>query len=401
MPSLITFRDCIDHVLTTAGDLGESQSMGWARSAVIQAYRDVTTASEWKCYRGTGRIIFAAPYSTGTIAYNSSTRALTLSNGTLPSWARYGTVRLDGQMPLFLPTSRDSDTQLTLSAEFCPQADVASGTGYTLFRSIYPLPPGTVDFSRPVLQNRLWQPWQASLEDWMRNQRLWLRTGLPFTYTLIINPLNPNQRQLAVWGTPLTNETMDFIYVRSGRPLVLDGYANWSSQSGATVGTSAAGVTSLIVSSMVDGRAVGSMVRLAPTGTTVPPGGETSASMYLSQHMITAVANPTDAPTTTALTLDSAVPYTTTSNQFTISDGVDLADHIVPSLFRRAEYYWAMMRRPDNLKNALGAYTMQLKDSMGRENDSPGVGSLLTFEGTSNYSFPYRMFLDGLQIPNT
>lgn len=145
--TLFTFKDAVEYVLdrfdldsfdqSTAGT-PSAKGLRMARRAVLNAYDLLPEKHEWNYFRRTVTIRTEAAYATGTIAYDASTRAVTLSDGTWPANAALGWLRV-GDDHWFVE-SRDSDSQVTLRAEGAPAANVAAGTSYEWYRESYPLP---------------------------------------------------------------------------------------------------------------------------------------------------------------------------------------------------------------------------------------------------------------------
>ena len=143
-PSLYTYRDMIDHLGDVFGFLSSDKELRLARGAIREAYQNVGMAREWTYLITQGRIDVVASYETGTITYDLTGGTyeyeLTLATGTWPSWARYGRLEIDGYDNIFKVAERKSDTVVTLEPNFEPGEDVAAGTTYELFRSVYTLP---------------------------------------------------------------------------------------------------------------------------------------------------------------------------------------------------------------------------------------------------------------------
>lgn len=102
----------------------------------------VEAGYEWSFLKPTTTITTIAPYDTGTVEVATTT--CTLTGGTWPSWAATdGTLVIDGTE--YTVVSRDSDTELTVSAE----GDIAAGeSDWTLTHSgIIDLPD---DFGRII-----------------------------------------------------------------------------------------------------------------------------------------------------------------------------------------------------------------------------------------------------------
>lgn len=97
--------------------------------------RDVYAAHSWSFFRPVKEITTTAPYSTGTITIASG--VVTLSEGTFPSWAAVGVLKIDNEY--YDVDTRDGDTQVTLEDTSVTEADASS---YELGRPLYDLPTG-------------------------------------------------------------------------------------------------------------------------------------------------------------------------------------------------------------------------------------------------------------------
>jgi hypothetical protein len=64
MVNLLLFRDAIEHLSDYADGLPEGQDQRRARSAILEAYEQVTTDRRWRYYQVHGRIKLDAAYST-------------------------------------------------------------------------------------------------------------------------------------------------------------------------------------------------------------------------------------------------------------------------------------------------------------------------------------------------
>jgi hypothetical protein len=81
--TLTTFNDLVGHVVdylgaaASAGDLTRD-----ARRAVLNAYRELASASIWSYYYQRGRLNTFMPFQEGTISYSQATQTVTLTTGT-------------------------------------------------------------------------------------------------------------------------------------------------------------------------------------------------------------------------------------------------------------------------------------------------------------------------------
>jgi hypothetical protein len=137
-PILYTYHDAIEDLLDWLGVAVDANALRMAKRAILAAYRDIPNARGWAYYMNRARITTVAPYDTGTIAYTHSSRTVTLTDGTWPTWAANGVLTIDNVQ--YQVTTRTSSSALVLSTNTNPGDDVASGTSYTLAREEYTIP---------------------------------------------------------------------------------------------------------------------------------------------------------------------------------------------------------------------------------------------------------------------
>jgi hypothetical protein len=95
------------------------------------------TRHEWSFLRPQVEMDTVAPYATGTVAVTNGNAVVTLSGGTWPSWAAGAELHIAGVRSRVL--TRDSGTQLTLTAVFAGTTDAAA-TYQLLHPGDYQLP---------------------------------------------------------------------------------------------------------------------------------------------------------------------------------------------------------------------------------------------------------------------
>ena len=140
---LFTFQDAVDHVsdvFDIAGLDATSKHFRAAKRAVADAYRDIVRLHEWSYYERHGQITTEAEQSSSTITYDHTggtyERMVTIAAGTWPTNARYMHIIIESQR--YKVATRESSTVITLTPDTNPGADVAAGTSYNIFRSVYP-----------------------------------------------------------------------------------------------------------------------------------------------------------------------------------------------------------------------------------------------------------------------
>lgn len=353
-PDLFTYRDAIDHLRAFVGGLSQEADQERARSAIQESYREVGQTRKWKYHQTLGSVPLDASYSTGTVTYVSSTRALTLATGSWPSWTKYGKVAITGYDPLYKVQSV-SGAIATLDANFCPTANISTATAYTLIRTLYPLPGDLLHMEDIMDESYFWSRGYAVPDEIMRLEREFKTINQPFRWTIAAHP---DLHGLALWiyGYPSAAESLHFMYQRRPRPLMLDGYALYSSQ-GTGVYASVATTTATLTGLTTQDDMVGAVFRLGRTsGTYTVPGGRAAYTNYATQRIVTAV------PSSSTLTLDSAPDSTLSGNRgFAISDPVDLPEYLWPAFLRGCEYHMLMKVDASRAKLAYDFYREALR----------------------------------------
>lgn len=321
---LFTYKDAVDHLLQWNGGNPDPIARQDARRACSEALREVANCHRWSFYYGHGRVTTVASYETGTVAYDhtggANERQLTLSGGTWPEWAAYGTVQISS-VP-YVVAKRVSDTILQLAEESNPGADVSSGTEYQIYRESYPLPPLWKHLCSPLVdatQARVLRFVDPKV--WLNDQR-WSRSpSQPFGFTIM------GSRQLhgqnAIWMSPPPEaaRTYDCVYLRAARPLVTEEYAT------GTVSCSSGSATLTGSGTAWTSAHKGAVVRLSPTSSAVT--NAYGSNPPAQERVIIEVAS------ATSITVDSAFDQTLSAVKYVISDPVDVDLQSMLNLFLR------------------------------------------------------------------
>lgn len=326
-----THSDAVEFLADRFESVDQSDRIGRLTGVAVRtAYRDLPNRLQWSYYRRRVTLVTAAPYSTGTVAYDhtggSSERLVTLSSGTWPTWATYGTLKI-GDVS-YKVTSRISGTEITLDADNNPGEDVASGTAYTLFRTQYPLPNGyrTVSGVFDVRQNCELQnvsPGELvalGIGDMTTgNPRCWTARGLVADY--------PGRVALEFWPPPSDAGTIEVSLGNQGRELLLA-----SSVTAGTVTVSSGGTSVTGSGTAFTAACVGSVIRFSSGPTNVPTGLH-GLYPYDHQSIITARTS------ATAITIADAAPQAYTGVKYCISDPIDIEPGSMLTYFLKACSY--------------------------------------------------------------
>ncbi len=363
-PTLLTYGDMIDELVHFLDGLPEEASQDRARQAIQAAYRELPLSHKWRYFTAHGRINVTAEYTTGTVTYTSSTRTLTLASGTWPDWARSGRLLIGSDTVIYKVAERSSDSEITLEADFCPAADVAAGTSYTLYRAVYPLPADMRGLEEIHDEATLWSTTYINPGEWVAQERHFRRSGRPFCWTVMGAADLYGQMALHLNGRPATAQTFDFIYQRNARAMNYDGYGLFSSQESNSVTSAAAAQDVFELSEIVlPTDVVGSVVRMGRTDTSIedPPKNLGSVNPYSEQKIIIA------RPDGRRGQVDSNFSFGEgTDGHFTISDPVDLPNYLLEAFQRGCEYQLALRQAPDRVALQQNLYQAALQEARAR-----------------------------------
>lgn len=368
-----TFADAYWEVLD-AFDIDETGRHGRvARRAVLEAYRDLPNLHRWSYYRTMGEIVTVASQDDGTIAYDhtggvSGERLVTLTGSTWPTDARL--YELVVANVIYKVESYVSSTEITLTADTNPGADVASGTSYQLYRRAYPLP---VDFRKgselTQLTQAYWPAYVPPDEMLGRMTNAYSPQTNPDVYT--IRSTQEYYGGLMVEFAPPPSETKvySYIYERDPRPLQMFGRdLEYSDGSISISGTAVTGTGTAFTSAMV-----GCMLRLPQAGASNPPtgyvGSDKADEPYAEQRVIQRVTSATVA------TIDVAPAGTYAGVKYTIGSPLDIAlGAMYSALMRLTEANFARMISRSEKLDTYGApqrvavFKAALKEAMSADN---------------------------------
>lgn len=329
---LQTVQDCINWLSDWSGEPTPSAArLRQIKRAIENAYNTVASAHEWSFFFRRRRLATVADYSTGTIAYTHSTRSVTLSSGTWPSWAAFGVLQIDDDE--YEIESRTSDSVIVLSVNSNPGDDIAAGETYTLWRDSYPLP---VDFqamgSLREITNALLLS-RIEPNAYVAGRVNHVIPQQPRCYALMEDANYVGTLALHFMPPPDDVRTYEYMYKRKPRRASV-----WQYTTGtiAASGTTVTGTNTVFHAGMV-----GCVIR---TGTTSAlPTGTVGDNPYQEQRIITGYSS------ATSLTIDAAFDGTVSGTKYEISDPVDMDAGVLYTAFlRRAEYeLGTLVSRPD------------------------------------------------------
>lgn len=341
-PYVATFSDIIDAMEDFMAGQNTAANQQVIRRAILSAYREVISARDWKCLVRNGRIHLHAAQTTGTITYTHSTRTVTLSGATWPSWAVDAAIRIDD---IVCDVESVSGLTLILDATMNPGADIAAGTTYTLYPRWYVLPAGFVSMSGPMTEG-IWSACEEiSPTEMFARQRFSSSAGTIRWYSIAAIQDLYGSMGLYVDPPSDADETLDFTYKCRPRDLRYSGEEAADSVGTISIGASSAAITGL--STAFTAAHVGSIMRISSNST--KPTGYEGNNPYVEQRSIIACGSPTNA------TLDAAVETARTAVKYVISDPIDLDVSLFDVFMRCCEKQIVLSRKTDN-RTAFRAY---------------------------------------------
>ena len=351
----LTYFDAVESLIVSSYGGPQDAEQRDIRTAIHRAYDELTTVRDWAYYHVHGRLITDAPYSTGTIASSGAT--VTLTGGTWPAWAATGGYLKVGEQVCRV-ASRTSGSVLVLDSSLTLKADV-SGSAYTLYRTVYPLPDDFRNLDEPSDEYNWWSGLYVTPDQAMKLERVANTSGKPYHWTITKDP-DSNGWAIRLIGYPARVETIDFVYRRSARPLRYSGHEPALRQGTlARAGAAVTGTGTAFSSAMV-----GSILRIGDTS--AHPGAIESLTPWVSEGKITAVGSATGLTTEDSGTIASSTKYV-------ITDPIDVAPHMAQAMDSCCDYWLARIRGASPEK-AFQLYQRDLRLAMERDQMAPLSG---------------------------
>jgi hypothetical protein len=352
----LTYFDLVESLIVSSFGGPQDAEQRDIRTAIHRAYDELTTIRDWSYYHVHGRVITDAPYSTGSVTSSGTT--VTLTGGTWPTWAATGGYLKVGEQ-ICRVASRTSGSVLVLDATLGLKADVTSASPYTLYRTIYPLPGDFRNMDEPSDEYNWWSGLYVTPDQAMKLERVSNTSGTPLHWTVLKDP-DSTGWAIKLIGYPTEQETIDFTYRRTARPIRYSGHEAALRQG--TISRSSASVTG--AGTAFSAAMVGSILRVGDT--TNIPGPIESLTPWVSEGKITAVGSATGLTTEDSGTIASTTKYL-------ITDPIDIAPHMHGAMDSACDYWLARIRgvKPDE---AFGLYQRDLRLAMEQDQLAPLSG---------------------------
>lgn len=374
--SYLTFFDLVESLIVSSYGGPQDAEQRDIRSAIHKAYTELTTVRDWAYYHCHGRIVTSPAYSTGTVAITSGSVTLTggsfAAAGVTADNAKYWTLRAgDRSYPI---GSYSSATAVTLESAFSG-IDVAAGSPYTLFRTVYPLPADFRNMDEPSDEFNWWSGLYVTPDEAMKIERVSNSSGEPYHWTLIKDPHGANWA-IKLVGWPTAKETLDFTYRRTARPIRYSGHEAALRQGTVSqIGSSAAGSGTAFSPAMV-----GSILRVGDAINS--PGPIESLTPWTSESRIEAVSSSTAMVTEDAGALAPSAKYL-------ITDPIDVAPHMQSAMESCCDYWLARIRGQGEDK-AFQMYQRDLRMAMEQDQLAPLSGRSRNIYHDGGWRAPLR-----------
>lgn len=357
-PLLLTYYDVVKSAMDFLAGNSTSAGQEDIRRSIHAAYREIGQTCKWSFLHKQGRIHLNALYSTGTVAYTHSTRALDLTTGTWPTWAADAVVRVGGEYVVNHVSSRESDSQLILDATLNPGADVAAGTSYTIYQQWYALPWDFYKLIAPWGENAWRMGQQLPWDDMLSLDRYRDESGDMRYFCVREVPDLMGTMGLYMHPPADAADTIDFIYQRHPRQLRYTGHDTAETQGTITVTAASAAVVGS--GTAFASKMVGAALRVG-TDATYTPTGLDGVHPFDDERIVKSVTD------TTHLTLDTTITTSRSGVKYCISDPVDV-DSVLYDAFRRCvEKHLAIGRNLKNKGEVMASYRDALNLARGAD----------------------------------
>lgn len=316
------------------------------RRAVASAHRRLTDMHKWQWLRRETTVYTSNHYTTGTIAYTASTRQVTLSGGTWPTDAEFGSLII-GSLRYDIER-RVSDTVVEIAARNAPTADIAASTTYQWIRFQYLLPVDFGDVTAVIDPQSLSHMSRYSPQELFDCRDSIPSASYPSGWAIQPSVQRPGRTEILFTSIAAASQPIRIQYLaRTGNPA----FTELSTGTVAVTGDAAT-----FSGSILSEACVGAVLRVAPSTTkpTSPYG------VWIDNDTGTRTVVPTyeqivsEVSSATVAVLDSAVSSDVTGKAFTLSPRVDVEPAAMwDAYLALAEFeYCDLSRADERVRNA-------------------------------------------------
>lgn len=330
----ITAMDMQERLLRQMGGTSEPQVIADIRTAIRSAMRSLSAEHAWPYYFDHYYLATNESYTTGTISYVASTRTVTLTGGTWPSWAAYGSLIIDTFHARVDRVS--SSTVLTVISEDAPVADFSGSFTMYQYRFLLPVGLNIYKIGKIQVDQANWLEFvpPSIFETDVRKQYL-VSGGRPRYFTVSRDFRGVGQQVLSLWPYPTTVMRLRFGYVRHPNDISV-----WDYQVG-RVETTATSTAVTGTDTQFTQRMVGCLLRTGD-GIVNPPTDSDGLYPPVNEAVIDTVTN------ATALVTKTAMDTTQAEASLTISSLLDVDYNIMlEAIYHRARLDLCKIRRVD------------------------------------------------------
>lgn len=354
----VTYQDAIDAAVDYLGGNPSDSVQRDARRAVLEAYRDYANAQRWSYLLSQGRIVTSGPYNCGQVTYDPTTNQVALTGldwdgnpAAFPSWIVGNYLRVGWQA---WKVVRLLDPQTVLLDELLNPGNAIGPVDYVAYRDTYLLPVDFVGQDQALYEQNFGGLEYVHPRQWTFQKRYIYAEGTPQFFTITGDPCWPGRMVIRFVPYPHEARTIDFLYHRRPRPLVIS-----EVYTGTVAGMG--GDTALVGTGTFWNTAMqGSVVRISANSKlpTSAVGGFRGYNPPLLQTRIYDVTDGTD------LVLTDPLPQDVTGVAFTISDPVDFEiGAMMNAYFRCVEFHLSLNRTLKDKPSARQAYLTALGEA--------------------------------------
>jgi len=369
----LTAKDMQDTLLRYMGGNNVAESVLDCRKAINDALRELWVAYDWPWYQGQQSIRFNEPEDTGTVTFDLATRRFTLTGGTWPSWATYGTILVGSTKARVTRYVSSTVIEIEDGTQF--KEDIATASEFTIYRNEYPIPNYIRKVSYCYLDNNNFQPirYVTPLEFRVRNPGSF--GANPQCFTIQKDRNVPGGMVFVFWPYPGNEFTIRFSYVRMPREVQV-----WSETTG-KVTLTADDPAIIGLSTAFEDRHAGCLLRIGRDGTNVPT--PLSGQYPYSEELMVQ-----DVSSTTALTTTTDPTITRTAVKYEISTLLDVDEMILSSAFTNQCYYeLAKIRKLADKDQVIIKRT--LEDAVRTAKSKASTNAEITYAGSNDRGNKY------------
>lgn len=325
--------DALDMLQDFVGTNHIGRSQYDLKRAIISAVDVVSQENRWHYNRTPFVIETDAPQTSSTVSWSASTRQLSITSGTFPSWAGYGTMHVEGVGVADVWHRLDSAT-LEFASDQSFGDQTISAASYTLFRDRYQLPFSVRQVGEPIEFTSGWNPRHVDLGQLLHHRALSPQTGTPIMYSLARDASSPGSAMLYLYPAPDTSALWSMTINRSPRQIFI-----WGTETDASAGTIALSDGSANIAGTEQSwvnlgrKLIGSVIRWGTSTTQLPTGPE-GEYPYREQSMIARTSGSDTLVMPANFTLTE---YTPTGLKYRISDPVDLEASTLQAFWTRCK----------------------------------------------------------------